>query len=38
LPTDVPVVDEYYVTKDVWSRESLARRDALLASIRDQGG
>lgn len=37
LPSDVPAVDEYYVTKDVWSAESLARRDALMERARGQG-
>ncbi|MDH3621758.1 MAG: GFA family protein [Gammaproteobacteria bacterium] len=30
LPADVPVVDEYYVTNEVWSADSLARRDKLM--------
>lgn len=35
LPADAPAVDEYYVTEDVWSRESLARRDVLMDMVRD---
>lgn len=30
LPPDVPAVDEYYVTKEVWSAGSLARAAALM--------
>ncbi len=30
LPEDKPVVDEYYVTKEVWPEESLARLGRLL--------
>lgn len=30
LPPDALAVDEYYVTQDVWSKESLARLGALL--------
>jgi len=29
LPEDVPAFDEYFVIKDVWSAESMARRIAL---------
>ena len=35
LPEDALVVPEYYVTREVWSRESLDRRDALLAAVRN---
>ena len=37
LPTDKPVVDEYYVTKEVWPAESLARLGRLLEIARGQG-
>jgi hypothetical protein len=32
LPNDALAVKEYYVTEDVWSEESLKRRELLLAS------
>lgn len=34
LPDNVPVVEEYYRTDEIWPAESLARRDALLESAR----
>lgn len=34
LPPGAKSVDEYYVTDEVWSEESLKRRDALLALAR----
>lgn len=34
LPQDASAVDEYYVTKEVWSEESLARRAALLSTVQ----
>ena len=39
LPPDALAVDEYYVTREVWSEDSLARLDALLekAAGGDQG-
>lgn len=33
LPPDALVVDEYYKTEEVWSRESLDRRAALLSGL-----
>ena len=33
LPTDVPVVEEYYVTGEVWPQESLDRLAALMDSV-----
>lgn len=30
LPADVPAFEEYYVSKELWPAESLARRQALL--------
>jgi hypothetical protein len=35
LPPDALAVDEYYVTDDVWSKESLERRAVLLNSVQD---
>lgn len=35
LPDDVTVVEEYYVTDEVWSAKSLARRDKLMALAKD---
>ena len=37
LPPDAPVVDEYYVTQDVWPKESLQRLAALVAAAQDPG-
>lgn len=37
LPPDVPAVDEYYVTDEVWRRDSLERRAALLAAAKTTG-
>jgi len=34
LPADALVVDEYYITKEVWSRESLERRAVLLNAVQ----
>jgi hypothetical protein len=34
LPPDALAVDEYYVTEEVWSEESLARRAALLDAAK----
>jgi len=33
LPPDALAVDEYYVTEEVWSEESLARRTVLMDSV-----
>ncbi len=35
LPPDVPAVDEYYVTGEVWPEESLARWTALVAAVQN---
>ena len=35
LPPNAPVVADYYVTDEVWSRESLERRAALLSAVQD---
>lgn len=35
LPPDALAVEEYYVTKDVWPRESLERGSALLKTVQD---
>lgn len=35
LSPDTLVVDEYYKTKEVWSRDSLERWAALVASVQD---
>lgn len=35
LPTDTLAVEEYYVTKDVWSKESLERMAAMLEASRN---
>jgi hypothetical protein len=37
LPPDAQVVDEYYVTEEVWSEESLERRRALVDAAKNQG-
>ena len=37
LPADARVVEEYYVTKDVWSKESLGRMAAMLEATRNPG-
>lgn len=37
LPPDAQVVEEYYVTKDVWSKESLERLNALVAAAQETG-
>ena len=34
LPQGVPAVDEYYVTKEVWSEESLARLSVLMSAAK----
>ena len=34
LPPDSLVVDEYYITEEVWSKESLDRRGALVAAVQ----
>lgn len=36
LPPDAQVVEEYYVTRDIWPKESLERMAAMLAAIRNQ--
>ena len=36
LPDGALAVDEYYVTEEVWSEESLARRHALMDMVRNQ--
>ena len=36
LPLDAQVVEEYYVTQDVWPKESLDRMAAMLAAIQNQ--
>jgi hypothetical protein len=33
LPQGVPIFEQYYDRKQVWSREALARREALLPEI-----
>ena len=38
LPADVPAAEEFYVIKDTWSEESLARRSALEDRVRNQAG
>lgn len=35
LPSDAEVVEEYYVTEDVWPKESLERLATMLAAARD---
>jgi hypothetical protein len=35
LPSDALAVEEYYVTEDVWPKESLKRAAALLNATRD---
>lgn len=35
LPSDVPAVEEYYVTGEVWPEESLARWTALSEAVQD---
>lgn len=35
LPPDALAVEEYYVTKDVWPRESLERGSAVLKTVQD---
>ena len=35
LPDDKPAVEEYYVTEDVWPRESLERMAVLLNAVRE---
>jgi hypothetical protein len=34
LPPDALAVEEYYVTDDVWRKESLERRATLLEAVR----
>ena len=36
LPPDAQVVEEYYVTQDVWPKESLDRMAAMLAAIQNR--
>jgi len=36
LPLDAQVVEEYYVTQDVWPKESLDRMAAMLAAIQNR--
>ena len=38
LPSDVLAVDEYYVTREVWSQSSLARMAGLMKAVRDSNG
>ncbi len=38
LPSDALAVQEYYVTKETWSRQSLERRTALLDAAQQQTG
>jgi hypothetical protein len=35
LPPDAQVVEEYYVTQDVWPKESLDRMAAMLAAVQN---
>jgi hypothetical protein len=35
LPPDALVVEDYYVTEEVWSKESLERREVLLSAVQD---
>jgi hypothetical protein len=35
LPPDALAFEEYYVTNEVWSKESLERRAALLCAVRN---
>jgi hypothetical protein len=35
LPPDALIVEEYYITDEVWPRESLERRAVLLAAVQD---
>jgi hypothetical protein len=35
LPPDAQMVEEYYVTKDVWPKESLERMAAMLATVQN---
>jgi hypothetical protein len=37
LSQEALVVEEYYVTDEVWSRESLERRAVLLAAVKGRG-
>jgi hypothetical protein len=34
LPSDAVVVDEYYVTEEVWSEGSLERRKSLVDAVK----
>jgi len=36
LPPDAVVADEYYITEEVWSDDSLARRNALATAVKQQ--
>jgi len=36
LPPDAVAVDEYYVTEEVWSKDSLARREVLADAVKNQ--
>ena len=36
LPPDATAVDEYYVTEDVWTEDSLERRKALVDAVKQQ--
>jgi hypothetical protein len=38
LPSDVLAVDEYYVTREVWSQSSLARMAGLMKAVRESNG
>ena len=35
LSPDAPVVEEYYITEEIWPRESLERRSVLLDAVKD---
>lgn len=37
LPPDAQVVDEYYVTEEVWSEDSLKRYKALVEAVKNRG-
>ena len=37
LPPDARLVEEYYVTQDIWPKESLERMAAMLAAVQNPG-
>ena len=37
LPSDALVVEEYYITEEVWPKESLERRVALMSRLQNSG-